>query len=100
MRIRFAPSARTQFLAGISYIRRDNPETATEFRISAENSLGRLIGFPKPGRNIPEFPYLPHRELLVKPYRFFYRKVDKTIWIVAVWHCAQLPYKPLWIASS
>jgi len=94
VRIRFTPSARTQFLAGVSSIRKDNPKAAMDFRIKAEKDLARLMDFPKSGRIIPEFPYLPHRELLVKPYRFFYRKVEKTIWIVAVWHCAQLPYKP------
>ncbi|MCK5785767.1 MAG: type II toxin-antitoxin system RelE/ParE family toxin [Candidatus Sabulitectum sp.] len=94
MRIRFTPSARTQFLAGISYIRRDDPKAAMDFRIKAEKALCRLTDFPKSGRIIPEFPYLPHRELLVRPYRFFYREVEMTIWIVAVWHCAQLPNNP------
>jgi plasmid stabilization system protein ParE len=38
---------------------------------------------------IPEFPELPHREVVIRPYRFFYRVEKKTIWIVAVWHGAQ-----------
>jgi len=45
-------------------------------------------------RKIPEFPDLPHRELLVPPYRFFYRPVGETVWIVAVWHGAQIPAPP------
>ena len=27
-------------------------------------------------------------------YRFFYRPLDDTAWIVAVWHGAQLPERP------
>jgi plasmid stabilization system protein ParE len=42
----------------------------------------------------PEFPDLPFREVIVKPYRFFYRIKDKAVWIVAVWHGAQLPDQP------
>ena len=41
------------------------------------------------GRIIPEFPDLPHREVIISPYRFFYRVEKKTVWIVAVWHGAQ-----------
>ena len=94
MRIRFTPSARTQFLSGLSYIRRDNPLAALRFREKAEKALRRLIDFPDSGRSIPEFPELPHRELVVAPYRIFYRVKGKTIWVVAVWHGAQLPGRP------
>jgi toxin ParE1/3/4 len=30
----------------------------------------------------------------LSPYRFFYRVVDDTVWIVAVWHARQLPQEP------
>jgi plasmid stabilization system protein ParE len=56
--------------------------------------LRRLEKFPESGRVIPEFPELPHRELLLAPYRFFYRVKGKTVWVVAVWHGAQLPREP------
>ncbi len=39
-------------------------------------------------------PYPPFREIIVSPYRFFYREKGKTVWIVAVWHGAQLPEEP------
>ena len=90
MRIRFTPTARAQFLSGISYIHRDNPCAAKSFRVKAEQALRSLTDFPESGRTIPEFPDLPQRELVVTPYRFFYRVKGKTIWIVAVWHGAQL----------
>ena len=94
MKVRFTPSARSQFLEGLDFIRQDSPAAAARFRTRAEQVLSRLEEFPESGRSLPEFPGLPHREVIVRPYRFFYRIVDETVWIVAVWHGAQLPDKP------
>ena len=94
MNILFTPSARLQFLEAVEYIRRDSPAAASYFRDKAEKSLSRLKKFPESGRLLPEFPDLPFREVVVPPYRFFYRVRDETVWIVAVWHGAQLPYEP------
>lgn len=94
MRVRFTPSARKQFLDGLEFIRQDSPGAARRFRAKAEEVLRRLEEFPDSGRSIPEFPDLPHREVVVRPYRFFYRVVGKTVWVVAVWHGAQLPEWP------
>lgn len=94
MKVRFTPSARRQFLEGLAYIRQDSPAAARRLRHRAEVSLLRLAEFPDSGRVIPEFPGLPHRELIVRPFRFFYRVAGGTVWIVAVWHSAQLPQDP------
>ena len=94
MTIRFAPSARQQFLSALEYIRRDNPKAARDFRKRAEKGLRRLVRFPESGRSLPEFPELPFREVVVAPYRFFYRRIDKVIWIVAVWHGSQIARQP------
>ena len=94
MNIRFTPSARNQFLTALAYIRRDKPSAATQFRNRAETGLRRLEDFPESGRVVPEFPDLPYREVIVSPYRFFYRIKDEVVWIVAVWHGAQLPKEP------
>lgn len=94
MKVKFTPSARRQFLEGLEYIRLDSPTAARSFREKVETILERLVDFPESGRSIPEFPDLPHREVIVRPYRFFYRIVGKTVWIVAVWHSAQLPADP------
>jgi toxin ParE1/3/4 len=94
MKLKFTRSAREQFLAAVSYIKSDNPTAAASFFDRAETSLRELEGFPAAGRSIPEFPSLPHRELIVNPYRFFYRVVDDTIWVVGVWHGRQLPEEP------
>ena len=91
MKVRFTPSARARFLAALEFIRQDRPSAALRLRKRAETALRRLEKFPALGRSIPEFPGLLHREIIVAPYRFFYRVDGKTVWIVAVWHSAQAP---------
>ena len=91
MKVRVTPSARAQSLSAIGYILRENPLAARRFRQGAGKILRRLERFPRSGRSIPEFPGLPSREALCPPYRFFYRIQGATIWVVAVWHGAQLP---------
>ena len=94
MKVRFTPTGRSQFLGVLSYIQRENPQAAVEFRRRAEKVLRRLERFPTSGRVIPEFPELPYREVIIAPYRFFYRIEGKIVWVVAVWHGAQLPDLP------
>ena len=94
MRVRFTETARRQFLEGLDYIRRDEPSAARNLRRRVEESLRRLEDHPESGRRIPEFPEVPHREMIVRPFRFFYRVEQQTVWVVAVWHGAQLPDSP------
>ena len=92
--MRFTPTARRQFLGAIRTTARDNLAAALRFREKAEAGLKRLEDLPQSGRRIPEFPDLPHREVILKPYRLFYRLKGKTLWVVAVWHGAQIPDDP------
>ena len=94
MKVRFTEGTRRQFLAALAYLRADKPEAASRLRQRAEKILRRLEQFPESGRVIPEFPELPYREVVVSPYRFFYRFKGEIIWVVAVWHGAQLPKDP------
>jgi toxin ParE1/3/4 len=94
LRILFTPTGRRQLLEAIAYIHRDKPSAAVTFRREAEKSLARLKKFPESARQLPEFPELPFREVIVNPYRFFYKVKDNHVWIVAVWHGAQLPDEP------
>ena len=94
MKVQFTPSARTQFLSVLSYIRRDKPSAAVNFRNRAEEILRRLEDFPESGRIIPEFPELPYREVIISPYRFFYKIKIDVVWIAAVWHGARIPKEP------
>lgn len=87
-------SPRRHFLEALEYIRKDNPSAALLFRKKAESVLRQLEKFPDPGRRIPEFPDFPHREAIVRPYRFFCRVEKKTVWVVAVWHGAQQASRP------
>ena len=90
MTVRFTPTARAQFLAAIAYI----PVAAVRLRQRAEHALRRLEQFPESGRILPEFLDLPYREVIASPYRFFYRIRGDTVWVVAVWHGAQLAQEP------
>ena len=94
MKVRFTSSAKAQFLSALAYIRRDSPQAAINFRNRAETVLRRLEQFPTSGRVVPEFPELPYREVVITPYRFFFRVKGEIVWIVAVWHGAQLPQEP------
>ncbi len=95
MKIQFTPTARKQFLSALSYIPKDKPSAAVNFRNRAEKILKRLKDFPESGRIIPEFADLPYREVIIPPYRFFYRIKSDIIWVVAVWHSTQLPNGPV-----
>jgi plasmid stabilization system protein ParE len=94
VKVRFTKGGRRQFLAAIRYIAEENPSAAVRFRLRAEKRLRPLQQFPHLGRHLPEFPELPHREIILRPYRFFYRVQSATVWVVAVWHGAQIPKAP------
>ncbi len=94
MQVRFTATGRAQFLAAIGAIRRNSPQSAREFRQRSETALKRLERFPDSGAIVSEFPELPYREVYVKPYRFLYRVREKKVWVVAVWHGAQVPESP------
>jgi plasmid stabilization system protein ParE len=86
VKLRFTPSGDRQFLHVIACILADRPSAARNFHKRATRILKRLVRFPNSGRRIPEFPGLPYREVIIRPYRFFYWVEKDTIWIVAVWH--------------
>jgi toxin ParE1/3/4 len=94
VKARFTPTAHQQFLEAVGYILKENPEAALAFRGRSARGLKRLERFPESGRLLPEFPSLPFREVQVNPYRFFYTVRSKVVWVVAVWHGAQLPQSP------
>ena len=90
MKVRLTDSARSQFLSGLAYIHEDRPRAALRLRKRAELVLRQLPELPESGRVISEFPELPYREVVVPPFRFFYLVKGRTVWIVAVWHSAQM----------
>ena len=94
MKVRFTPTGDRQFLQVIAHILADRPAAARRFHARATRVLSRLEKYPDSGRRIPEFRGLPYREVIIRPYRFFYRVQKDTVWIVGVWHGAQLPAEP------
>jgi toxin ParE1/3/4 len=94
VRVRFTRSARREFLEALAFIRTERPAAAEALAARAAVGLAQLRDFPESGRVVPEFPNLVYREVLVSPYRFFYRVADDTVWIVGVWHDRQLPESP------
>lgn len=94
MTVRLTPPARAQLLAAVAYIKADRPQAARDFADSVGASLRRLADFPESGRVIPEFAGLGYREVLVDSYRLFYRVRGEVLWVVGVWHDAQMPVRP------
>lgn len=94
MKVRFTASAREEFLAAIDYIRQDNQVAAQEYFLHAKKVLKGLEQFPNSGRSLPEFPELPHREVIIRSYRFIYLVIGNVVWIITVWHGARLLKRP------
>ena len=91
---RFVPSAWAAFESAFDSLLYKNPFAAERFRDQVLRALERIERFPQLGHYIPEFPDEPFREIIVGPYRFFYCTEGESIWIVAVWHGAQLASGP------
>jgi plasmid stabilization system protein ParE len=100
MRVRFTPQADRQYLGALAYLRAKNPAGALTVMRRAAAVIAQLREHPHSGHAIPGYPDLPHRELPVPPYRFFYRVVGDTVWIVSAWHARQLPEGLDDVASS
>lgn len=94
MQVRFAALARAQYLEALAYVREQSPAAASKLQERAERMIVQLREHPRSGHAIPKFPDHPHREVMVSPYRFFYRIDDRTVWIVGVWHGRRVPDPP------
>ncbi len=74
------------------YIARDSHQYARHQVERIHQIAERLLLFPESGRHVPEFPHLPHREILVDNYRLIYRYAadSERIFIVTVMHGRRL----------
>jgi toxin ParE1/3/4 len=80
-------------LEGIyDYIARDSHQYARHQVERILHAVERLIVFPESGRRIPEFPHLPHREVIIDNYRVIYRYDRDTnrVFLVTVVHGRRL----------
>lgn len=96
MRVRLTPAARTTLDEILDRIISENRFAAQRYRDKIGRTLRRVGQFPRSGHLVPEFLRPDLRQVLVDPYRFFYTLDERkrTIWIVAVWHGAQIPAEP------
>jgi len=94
VKVLFTPAARAQLLDALAYVRAESSAAAQRVLERSQTALRQLRDFPESGHPLPEFPDLPHREVLAEPYRFFYRITSEAVWIVGVWHGRQLPDDP------
>jgi plasmid stabilization system protein ParE len=79
------------------YISKDSPAYARRQITEIVKSIERLEIFPDSGRHIPEFPDLPHREVIVNAFRVVYRfeSENAKIFIVNIIHGNRLLNKTL-----
>ena len=85
-------------LEGIyDYIARDSHQYARHQIERIYQSVEHLRHSPESGRHIPEFPHLPHREIIVDNYRVIYRyAADRgMVLITTVVHGRRLLIEPL-----
>ena len=96
MKVRYTSAAARRFSELVDELRAMNPFAVENLGRRVSRSIRRLSTFPASGPGVPEFPELGLRQFFVEPYRFFYYVDDarQTVWIVGVWHGAQLPEPP------
>src|SRR5262245_52705605 len=96
MRVRITPDARAKIDAALDTILREDRFAAKRYREKIGRSLRQLGRFPRSGHFVPEHPTAPVKQFIVLPYRFFYYIDEraKIVWVVDVWHGAQIPTYP------
>ena len=96
MKVRYTRPALSRLGELVAALYEQNPFAVQRLAKQLACSIRRIEAFPLGGARVPEFPSRPIRQFFVEPYRFFYY-VDapkKTVWIVSIWHGAQLPAEP------
>jgi plasmid stabilization system protein ParE len=96
MKVRYTPRGQARYATFLIDLHSHNPFAAAKLDQGVSRCLLRISAFPNSGVPVPEFPDLGVRQFFVGPYRFFYIVDQKrqTVWLVDVWHGAQIPAKP------
>lgn len=68
------------------FIAKDSKRYAQIQIENIQNAVLNLTSFPLMGRQVPEFPHLPYREILVGNYRVLYRLEEDIVIIMSVAH--------------
>jgi toxin ParE1/3/4 len=82
----WTPAAQRDLEAVTHFISAESPQTAVKIFRSIRLKAALLYRFPQRGRLIPELahiPGLPFRELVLKPWRLFYRIKEDRIEVLA-----------------
>lgn len=66
------------------YIALDNPEAASRYVRNVFDQIERLEVFPLSGRQLPEFPDSPYREVIVAPCRVIYRMEHEDVFVLHI----------------
>lgn len=86
-RILWSKSAQIDLEDIINYIKLDSKPNAHKVLAKVKSQVSELYFFPDKGRVIPElerFNIKSYRELIISPWRVFYKHIGNTITIVAV----------------
>jgi toxin ParE1/3/4 len=96
MKLRYNRRATERYTAVLVELTEQNPVAALRFFNKVEAALVRLQHFPMLGSFTREYGHLSVRQIIVEPYRFFYIVDERRhiVWIVDVWHGAQMPDEP------
>lgn len=96
MKVQYTRPASKRLAELVGELRAVNPFAVKRLAKSLARALRRLSSFPRSGSLVREFLGLAFREFIVEPYRFFYSVDDarQTVWIIDVWHGAQIPAQP------
>lgn len=96
MKVRLTPEARGKLDDVLDAILSVNPFAARRYREKIGRALRRLGRYPRLGHVVPEYATAAVKQFIVLPYRFFYfiDERNQTVWIVDVWHGAQIPAQP------
>ena len=90
-KIIFSEPAIEDLASIVRFIGRDNQPAAAKFGGKLIESVRHLTTFPRMGRVVPEQSDENIREIVLKPYRIFYRVKDelRVIEIIRFWHAAR-----------
>jgi plasmid stabilization system protein ParE len=88
LNLRFAKRAERQLDDILSYIALDNADAAQKIAEHIETLVAKVLTFPDMGHKV--FEDLPYGEALAYPCRIIYRRIEPTIWVVAVLRVEQL----------
>ena len=93
MRVRWTDQAIADLTAIRLFIEQDSPHYAVVVVSRLTRAVDRLRDHPKSGRVVPEFERKAVRELVERPYRIIYRRLNEDeIHILTIHHGArQMP---------